>query len=167
MGATTSGTSVVVDSPREVTGVIDLTIEGRPALADVIELLRKRGGRVTAPRRAIVEAILRADDHHVTAQQLTDAVQKRNPEIAPSTIYRTLDVLVELGIVEHTHVGHGPAVFHLSDHGHAHVICHVCGGVTRVAPELFTGLASALTERHNFELLPTHVALSGRCGRCR
>jgi Fe2+ or Zn2+ uptake regulation protein len=141
----------------------------RPAAThvdQVLELLRRRGGRITTTRRAIVQAVLDADDHHVTAQELTERVRAAHPDIAPSTVYRTLDALVHIGVLQHTHLGHGPAVFHLAADVHPHIVCHVCGAVAEVGAELFDGLRRALAADLGFTLMPTHVALAGRCARC-
>jgi len=75
--------------------------------------LRAEGGRSTVQRRAIVTALLGAP-RHVTAEELADSIHREHPEIATTTIYRTLDALERQGLVQHAHLGHGPAVYHLA-----------------------------------------------------
>ena len=94
----------------------------------IFSQLRARGGRITAARRALVTALLEADAH-VTADDLATLVQAAHPEVHRSTIYRTLDALEQLGIVDHVHLGHGRAVYHLADDPHNHLVCEVCGAV--------------------------------------
>lgn len=131
----------------------------------ILASLRAQGGRVTVSRRLIVEALL-GSPHHVTADELIDAVRVDHPEIAPSTVYRTLHSLAELGVARHVHVGHGPAVYHLADDRHSHLVCHDCGVVIEVPPDLLAGPARRVLRDHGFTLDTGHLALSGRCASC-
>lgn len=121
---------------------------------------------MTPARRAVVEALV-AGPAHPTAEQLLAAVRTAHPDVAESTVYRTLDALQEAGLVDHVHLGHGPATFHLAGHGHHHLVCDACGRVVEVDPEVFAGLARELADRHGFELQLGHFALPGRCRTCR
>src|SRR5918999_3307606 len=105
-------------------------------LQPLLDLVRANGGRVTAPRRAILAALLEADGH-VTAEDLTARVQSRLPDVHVSTVYRTLETLADLGVVVHVHLGHGRAVFHLADDRHQHLVCDHCGRVIEAPPEVF------------------------------
>src|SRR5205807_10113430 len=101
-------------------------------LDEIMAALRAEGGRSTVQRRAIVTALLGAP-RHVTAEELADSIHREHPEIATTTIYRTLDALERQGLVQHAHFGHGPAVYHLADEDHLHLVCESCGTVTEVA----------------------------------
>ena len=61
--------------------------------------------------------------------------QSSRRSVDVSTVYRTLDTLEQLGIIDHTHLAHGPAIFHLADGDHQHLVCERCGRVEEVAPE--------------------------------
>lgn len=141
--------------------------EGR--FTEITALLRDSGGRVTAARRAVVRAVLDADHHHVTAAAVTAAVREKDPEFQESSVYRTLDRLVELGVLDHVHVGHGAAVYHLADeaHRHHHLVCDRCGTVIEVSPTLLDGVARRVARDHGFALDAGHFALSGICASCR
>lgn len=128
--------------------------------------LRQRGGRLTRARQALVDALLEADSH-VTAEDLAESVQARHPEVHRSTIYRTLDALERAGIVDHVHLGHGRAVYHLSDDPHQHLVCEACGDVVEVPDRLFDDLAKNLRKRYGFTIRPNHFAVLGRCRACR
>lgn len=128
--------------------------------------LRQRGGRLTRARQALVDALLDADSH-VTAEDLAESVQARHPEVHRSTIYRTLDALERAGIVDHVHLGHGRAVYHLSDDPHQHLVCEACGDVVEVPDRLFDDLAKNLRKRYGFTIRPNHFAVLGRCRACR
>jgi Fur family transcriptional regulator, ferric uptake regulator len=135
-------------------------------LRRVLALVREQGGRVTTTRRVIVDALLNAPDHHVTAQALAERVQASHPDIHPSTVYRTLDTLADLGVVEHTHLGHGAAVYHLTGEPHQHLVCELCGAVVEVPLRVFTPVVQELRATYGFDVHAEHVALVGRCRDC-
>ena len=138
-----------------------------PAVAsnDLIAALRAAGLRVTVARRAVCEVLAVAHDRHLTTAELHRlAEQRMRTGIDISTIYRTVDVLEQEGLVHHVHLGHGPAVLHLSDHAeHHHLTCHECGRTVDVPVEELEGLTDEIGRRHGFEIDSAHFALVGRC----
>jgi Fur family ferric uptake transcriptional regulator len=138
---------------------------GQDRLDDVLGLLRAGGGRVTSARRAILEALI-AHSGHPTAEQLTAQVQAGQPEVHESTVYRFLEELERLGVVDHVHLGHGPAVYHFADDSHHHLVCEQCGVVVEVPDKTLDGLRRRLRADHGFEVDPRHFAVLGRCKAC-
>lgn len=134
-------------------------------VGEILALVRRRGGRITTARRAIVAALVGAG-HHVTAEELADVVQAAHPDVHRSTVYRTLDVLSGLGVVVHAHLGHGPAVYHLVDEAHYHLVCQACGRVRELPASVLAPVAGRLTRDYQFVLDPTHFALGGQCVAC-
>lgn len=127
--------------------------------------MRARGGRATSSRRILLEVLFEADSH-LTAEELARAVSLRAPDVHISTIYRNLEDLQRLGVVVHSHLGHGPATYQLAALAHAHLICEGCG-VTIEAPEdLFRSLARSAKNQMGFTIDPLHFAIFGRCGSC-
>ncbi|HVM01928.1 MAG TPA: Fur family transcriptional regulator [Acidimicrobiales bacterium] len=135
-------------------------------LSALLDVLRANGVRITVPRRAILESLV-ATGPHVTAEELAAHVRARHPEVHESTVYRTLDRLGRLGVVDHVHLGHGRAVFHVPGEAHQHLHCDSCGAVVEAPDELFAPLVRAVEERYGFELDLDHFALGGRCQACR
>lgn len=133
--------------------------------AAILERLRAAGGRVTGPRRAVVAALLAADGH-VTADDIALAVQADDPDVHLSTVYRTLDALEQVGVVEHVHLGHGRAVYHLADDPHQHLVCEGCGTVVEAPHDLFAEVAAHVQATYRFHLRPHHFAVLGRCEGC-
>ncbi|HSH60427.1 MAG TPA: transcriptional repressor [Acidimicrobiales bacterium] len=131
----------------------------------ILAMFRDRGGRVTTPRRAIITALLESGSH-VTADELTAMVQSAHPDVHTSTIYRCLASLEELGVVDHLHLGHGRAVYHLSDDTHQHLVCESCGTVVEVPDTVFATLSKGLQKQFGFMVQPRHFAISGRCRSC-
>lgn len=136
------------------------------ALDSILARLRAAGGRVTATRRATIEALLAGGDRHVSAEQIAEAVRSRHPEVAESTVYRTLTTLEDLGVVAHVHLGHGPATFHLEEDGHRHLVCRDCHAVIEVPSSRFARLIAGLRDDYGFEVSDEHFALSGLCRSC-
>jgi len=131
----------------------------------ILEQLRQAGGRLTTARRAMI-ATLVSSDAHLTAEDLAAAVQGTHPDIHRSTVYRCLEALEQLGIVDHTHLGHGPAVYHLADDQHHHLVCEACGAVVELDDAIFEDLRARLQVEHRFTIRPHHFAVPGRCAAC-
>lgn len=131
----------------------------------LLAALRADGLRVTAPRRAICQALARGHDLHLTASTLHAAAEEvLGSAIDISTVYRTIDALDQAGLVHHVHLGHGPAVLHLSDHvEHHHLTCEVCGFTVDLSIEDLQTLTDAVATRHGFTIDSAHFALIGRC----
>jgi Fe2+ or Zn2+ uptake regulation protein len=128
--------------------------------------LADAGGRRTASRQAIIEVIVEAGSH-LTADEIAAQVHKRFPSVNLSTVYRTLDALTELGIVDHVHFGHGRAVYHLTDEAHQHLVCEQCGAVEELPVSRLGPFLRVLDREFGFELDRRHFALVGRCRVCR
>jgi Fur family ferric uptake transcriptional regulator len=131
----------------------------------LVGTLRQRGWRVTTARRAVLAALVEAQGH-MTADELAEKVQSSHPDVHLSTVYRTLEALEHLGLVDHTHLGHGRAVYHLADDPHQHLVCDACGAVIEVPDDTFTSLAESLQRSHGFTIRPSHFAVLGRCAAC-
>jgi Fur family ferric uptake transcriptional regulator len=141
---------------------------GRAAASvdEVLELVRQRGGRATPSRRVLLEVLFEADGH-LTAEELAEAVQARAPDVHLSTIYRNVEDLQRLGVLVHSHMGHGPASYTLASLAHAHFICAQCGAALEAPDELFGGLARTVQARLGFAIDPHHFAMLGRCAACQ
>jgi Fur family ferric uptake transcriptional regulator len=139
--------------------------------ADVVETvaasLRSRGERMTQPRRAVVATLARTEDHLSAEEILLDA-SKAYPGVNRSTIYRALEMLTDLGVVQHIHSGRAAAMYHLTTgHGpHAHATCDSCGRVIDLPDDVLASAAARLRADEGFVLDPGHVALSGHCRDC-
>src|SRR5918997_2007100 len=112
------------------------------------DALRRRGMRWTPQRRTVVEA-LAASDGHVTGAELVEGCRAVDPSTTPSTVYRTLDVLEDLGIVSHSHGPGGRQEFHVGPTAdHAHIVCRSCGRRRELARPEVQPLADDVLLRH-------------------
>lgn len=135
-------------------------------VASILDRFSAAGGRRTASRQAIVEVVVGAGSH-VTAEEIAAAVQARFPSVNLSTVYRTLEALEELRVVDHVHLGHGRAVYHLTDESHQHLFCEHCERVQEVPIAKLRPLFTLLEREYGFELDRRHFAIVGRCRSCR
>jgi Fur family transcriptional regulator, ferric uptake regulator len=134
--------------------------------SSVRDRFRDRGLRWTPQRRTVVEVLARTRGH-VTGAELVEACREIEPATIPSTVYRTLDVLEELGLVRHGHGADGREEYHVrpaSEHGHLY--CAVCGGSWEVSAAEAEALIETIRAVNGFEVDLSHVTIVGRCRTC-
>jgi Fur family transcriptional regulator, ferric uptake regulator len=130
-------------------------------------VLRSKGYRLTPQRELVLQAVKHLS--HGTPDEVLTEVQRTASGVNISTVYRTLELLEELGLVTHTHLGHGAPTYHAvsDDAGHLHLVCRDCGLVIETPVEVADSMVEVLSQRYGFETDVTHVALFGRCADCR
>ena len=117
----------------------------------------------------LVEVLSRTDGH-VTGSELVERCRELDPGTIPSTVYRTLDVLEELGVLSHSHGADGREEFHvLPESEHGHLYCHRCGGQWELAADDPAVVASveAFAARRGFAVDVSHLTMIGRCSACQ
>ena len=130
------------------------------------ERLRDRGLRWTSQRQAVI-SVLAAAHGHVTGSELVDRCRRANPATTPSTVYRTLDVLEEVGLVRHGHGADGREEFHIRpEREHGHLYCESCNGRWEIRPEVARGFVDALRQSDDFAVDLSHITVVGRCASC-
>ena len=128
-------------------------------------VLRSRGLRATPQRRFVLDALERLG--HGTPDQVWEQVQPEAPSLSPSTVYRTLELLEDLGVVAHTHLGHGAPSYHLATHAdHIHLVCRRCGDVQTADVRRAQQLADEVAARYGFVTDVGHLSLDGMCAAC-
>ena len=134
----------------------------------LIDALSQKGYRITKARRAVCEVVAAAHDEHLSAADMYDRARaKSGTRLDRSTVYRTLEALEESGLLAHSHLGHGPSVYHLAeDAGHQHLICRRCGRTATLPEEETRRLVDAITVATGFVADVNHFALSGLCASC-
>jgi Fur family ferric uptake transcriptional regulator len=134
--------------------------------AEILDRLAEEGHRLTGPRQALVQ-LLADRDHLFTAQEAWEQVQATGLQIGRATVFRTLDLLAELGALDRVHEGDGCHRYILcAPAHHHHLMCVECGRVQPfAAPELET-IISRVSREAKFEPLTHHLELVGRCAQC-
>src|ERR687887_718592 len=118
--------------------------------AELKVALKQRGLRMTPQRQLILDAV--ASMHgHVSADQVYQQVVRQFPDVNISTVYRTLEVLEELGMVRHTHFHAGGAQYQRTDEAaHQHLVCTRCGADSELDLAVLEPLAEELRSRYGF-----------------
>jgi Fe2+ or Zn2+ uptake regulation protein len=131
------------------------------------DALRASGRRVTVQRAAIWEALTDVPGMHLDADAVARRVRKRLPQVNESTVYRTLDVLVEDGLVTRTDLGADRAFFEPThEHPHHHLVCERCGSVSHVHDDAFGDLRRLLAADGRFVPGDREITVFGTCRAC-
>lgn len=134
----------------------------------LLEALHSQGLRITAARRAVCAVVAERQGQHLTAAGILEGIRSdQGSKVDQSTVYRTLDALEKSGLLVHSHLGHGPAVYHLAkEAAHQHLVCSECGVAVSIPTESLDGWIITLREATGFEVDPTHFAVTGLCADC-
>jgi Fur family peroxide stress response transcriptional regulator len=127
---------------------------------------RREGLPVTMQRRVILEAILERDDHP-TADQIFEAVQDRIPQLSRTTVYRTMDTLLKLGVIRRVHLTGVTGRFDGKIRRHHHLVCTHCGTIVDIDDENLDHLQLPKRKLQGFEIDDFSVQFSGICSECR
>jgi Fur family ferric uptake transcriptional regulator len=132
---------------------------------ELAESLRARGYRLTPQRQFVLEAVTTLG--HATPEDVHAWVRDRAEGVNVSTVYRSLELLEELGLVTHTHLSHGAPTYHPAGAPqHAHVVCHTCGQVAELELDDVDGLLEGIRRRTGFEPDLGHLTVFGQCREC-
>ena len=132
---------------------------------DLAALLRARGQRVTSQRLVILRE-LRRHGPHLTAPEVRDAVHAELPGTSTPTIYATLELLVELGLVRKLDVGGRMALFDARMEPHEHVVCRCCGRVEDLELQIDCAAALGAARAAGYEPERADLVVGGVCARC-
>jgi len=140
--------------------------DSHSAVEDVLALVREHGGRATPARRLLLQALFGSQEHR-SAEELAAEVRAHAPDVHLSTVYRNLEELERLGVIDSTRLGDGPATYHLATAAHGHLVCEKCGSMTEVPDDMFRDLISTTRTRYGFAINPRRFAVTGRCANCQ
>ncbi len=115
---------------------------------------------MTPQRERVMAAVTELG--HATPDQVADAV----PGVDLTTVYRTLEVLEQIGMLAHTHLGHGAPSYRPAEDDHVHVVCHHCASVVDAPTGLADQLAERLLAERGFVLDRSHFTVFGTCADC-
>ncbi len=132
---------------------------------DLVNALRARGMRVT-PQRVVLHRALRELDRHVTADELLDAVGERLPNVSLPTIYATLELFEQLGMVRRVQRA-GTTLFDPRTDDHHHLVCSECGSIEDLDSDLDIAALDRAARRHGFERRRVEAVVHGVCAACQ
>jgi len=135
-------------------------------LQSALALMRRRGLRVSAARRLVVEALLAADGP-MSAEQIAEGIGGRVPCSDIGSVYRNLQAFEEAGLVCHVHLGHGPGLHALAVTGEReYLTCERCADYMAVAPGALDGVRKLIEERFGYRASFAHFPIVGLCPSC-
>ncbi|HHW41919.1 MAG TPA: transcriptional repressor [Syntrophomonadaceae bacterium] len=126
--------------------------------------------KLTPHRKIILEAIIGNSDRHLSAEDIYGLLRKKGIEIGLATIYRTLELFVELNILHKVNFDDGRSRYELTcheRHRHHHLVCLSCGEVAEVEDDLLNKLEEIIERNHGFKITDHTVKFYGYCRRCR
>ena len=139
--------------------------ERQSSTGDWRSTLRAKGYRLTPQRELVLRAVERLG--HATPDEVLTAVRAESQAVNISTVYRTLELLEELGLVRHAHISDRAPTYHsTSAPEHVHLVCRDCGAITEVAPEVIADTTEALHRRYGFATDVGHLTIFGICANC-
>lgn len=132
---------------------------------EVMDLLKERGLRMTPQRRAIVSQVMRAQGH-IAPAEISRKIQGEMPGVNASTVYRTLALLEEVGVLQHSHLETGAEYHKIDEAQHVHLSCHRCGRDDALSLAEAATLSDLIHRHHGFVADLTHFAITGLCADC-
>lgn len=137
----------------------------------ICSLLRNHSYKLTPQRQTILQLFLEQEDCHLSAEELYILVKKQNPEIGLATVYRTLDILAEIGVLLKNDFGDGRTRYEFSrkdeQHHHHHLICLECGNVSEFDDDLLESLETVIMKRNKFKVKDHDLKFYGYCNKCK
>jgi Fur family ferric uptake transcriptional regulator len=137
---------------------------------DIKENLKQKGFKLTTQRRAILDVIIENREKHLSSEEIYDLVKEKYPEIGLATVYRTLQLFDEMGIIYKLNFDDGRSryeLYHNEDHQHHHLICLKCGSVIEMEGDLLENLEEAIENTKNFQIIDHNVKFFGYCSKCK
>lgn len=130
------------------------------------QAVTEHGHRMTFARQAIIETLVQSEGH-ITADELAEQVRDRAPQVGRMTVYRTLDLLSEIGVIRPIYQGTGAAHYILMAEGsHHHLMCNRCHEVIEFEDCFADELAEVLAKKFNFQVKSHLLELHGLCQKC-
>lgn len=133
--------------------------------------LKENGYKLTNQRRVVLEALYQRGGEHLTAEEVHGIVKNVNPEIGLATVYRTLQLLSELGLIDKLNLDDGIVRYEIGEmdtkHRHHHLICEACGSIDGVEDDMLDALEDAFSKKYGFKVTDHVAKFYGVCSKCQ
>lgn len=133
---------------------------------DYIQILRDNGYRVTPQRLIVLDAICDIGGH-AEISQIMARVNFLDNTIDKSTVYRAIDVLMEVGLIVMTELENQTRVYNIAGSDHHHLVCRECGGVITISDCDLTSFITHIQAKYGFRIEDEHLAFKGLCETCQ
>ncbi len=145
--------------------------EQMDAYSDICNIMRNRAYKLTPQRQTILKIFFKHADQHLSAEDVYQLVKPLYPDIGMATVYRTLDIFAELGVLQKNDFGDGRSRYEFSrqdeHHHHHHLICLHCGSVSEFDDDLLESLETMITKRNKFKVVDHVLKFYGYCEKCQ
>lgn len=148
----------------------DSVEDWQEAYSKICERLRNNSYKLTPQRQTILKTFLENADRHLSAEDAYMLVKTDYPDIGLATVYRTLDLLAELGVLQKNDFGDGRSRYEFSrkdEHHHHHLICIQCGEVSEFDDDLLESLETVIHKRNGFKVIDHDLKFYGHCIKCQ
>lgn len=135
-------------------------------------LLKEKGLKITSQREAVLTVLKERPDQHLTAEEIYDIVRRDNPDIGLATVYRTITLLCDMGIIDKLSLDDGFIRYEIAieqpgKHRHHHLICLRCHKVISFELDLMEPLETEIKKRTGFDVCDHEVKMYGYCKECQ
>jgi len=140
------------------------------SLEDICQKLQEKEYKLTPQRKTILKVLLDNEEKHLSAEDIYQIVKHHYPEIGLATVYRTLELLADIDILQKMNFDDGKARYEFSshdEHHHHHLICLKCGKVIEFNDDLLDVLEKTISEKKDFEVLDHKLKFYGYCSKCK
>ena len=134
------------------------------------EKLKAKGCKLTLQRRSVLDVLIEHATEHLSTEEIYGEVKKKYPEIGLATVYRTVQLFEEMGIVDRLNFDDGCSRFELASedsvHHHHHLICEVCNRVFEVENDLLSEIEAEIERVYQFKIHDHNLMFYGQCKEC-
>lgn len=132
--------------------------------------LAEKDYKLTPQRRIILQAFMNNAERHLSAEDIYSIVKAENPDIGLATVYRTLELLAEIGVLQKLNFGDGRSRYEFAEdeeHHHHHLICLCCGEVMEFTDDLLESLETTIAGKTDFKIIDHQLKFYGYCKKCQ
>jgi Fur family ferric uptake transcriptional regulator len=137
---------------------------------DFNKILKEKGYKFTSQRQHVFEIVTENDGNHLNSQEVYELVRRKYPEIGVATVYRTLALLEEMGLIYGVDFEDGFRRYEIAkneeEHRHHHLICLECGAILEMEEDLLGTIEERIWQKNNFKVLNHRVKFYGYCEKC-
>ncbi|AGB41935.1 Fe2+/Zn2+ uptake regulation protein [Halobacteroides halobius DSM 5150] len=139
-------------------------------LQDLKSLLATKNYKLTSQRKLILQILLDHQGEHLSAEDIYQIVKQEDSGIGLATVYRTLELFSDLGIIQQLNFDEDRRRYELgtnNDEHHHHLVCEECGRVIEFNDEILEAFEDDLADKHNFKITQHRIKFYGRCKECQ
>lgn len=135
------------------------------------QVLSERGFRMTSQREAVLRTVDSCEGEHLTVEEIYERTRAIAPEIGIATVYRTLQLLTEIGYLTRDYLGDNTVRYEICHeeerHAHHHLVCLSCGAIIEAKEDLMNAIETMLQMQYGFEIVDHRIQFLGHCAACR